>query len=173
MDNERVKSSRLVVNVVGSANSGKTRLIRRLIPELINCGHSVGVVKHCSDGFDLDIKGKDSWQFMEAGSESIAMISRDQVAVLRNTVDKMDTWTLVETYFDDVDIVLVEGGRGDSDFLKIEVLRKGVSENIECSPNELLCVVTNLDVNVDKPTYHPDQIVNIASFLHESVQSRR
>lgn len=169
---KKSKSISLTVSITGGSNSGKTQLIQRLIPELKRRGHSVAVIKHCSKGFTLDLKGKDSWKLMQAGSERVAMISKDQVAVLQKIVDKLDIRIFREKYFHDVDIVLVEGGRNDPDLKKIEVLRRGVSEKIECSPKELMFVVADWDVDVDKPVYHPDNIVDIANVLIHSAEHR-
>jgi molybdopterin-guanine dinucleotide biosynthesis protein B len=151
--------------IVGYSKSGKTRLIRKLIQELKGRGHSVAVIKHCAGGFTCDLEGKDSWQFMEAESNGVALISPDQLAVLKRKVDKVDFYSVAEEYFRDVDIVLVEGGRRERGLKKIEVLRRGVAEKVECSLEELIAVVSDVKVAVNKPVCHPDQISEIADIM--------
>jgi len=151
--------------IVGYSKSGKTRLIRKLIQELKRRGHSVAVIKHCAGGFTFDLEGKDSWQFMETESNGVALISPGQLAVLKRKVEKVDFHRVAEEYFRDVDIVLVEGGRRERGLKKIEVLRRGVSEKVECSLEELIAVVSDVKVAVNKPVCHPDQIGEIADIM--------
>ncbi|HEA65060.1 MAG TPA: molybdopterin-guanine dinucleotide biosynthesis protein B [Candidatus Aminicenantes bacterium] len=158
--------------IVGHSKSGKTRLIRQLIPELKKRGHSVAVIKHCAGGFVFDMKGKDSWQFMEAGSNGVAMISPDQLAVLKRKMDKVDFYAVAAEYFRDVDIILVEGGQRERGLKKIEVLRRGVAEKVECLPEELIAVVSDVKVAVNKPVYHPDQIGEIADIIEGCFEHR-
>ena len=159
--------------IVGQSHVGKTWLIRRLIPELKARGRSVAVIKHCHQGFALDLEGKDSWQFMQAGSERVAMWSPDQVAVLQKTEEGLDARAIAKRFFLDVDFVFVEGGRQDTHTKKIEVLRKGISEKVESPPEELIAVVADLDVAVDRPVYHPDHLGDIAHFLERTVEATR
>ena len=41
------------------------------------------VIKHCPQGFELDTEGKDSWKFIEAGSDAVSLLSSERVAILR------------------------------------------------------------------------------------------
>lgn len=158
---------------VGRSQSGKTRLIQRLIPKLKERGHSVSVIKHCRHGFDLDSKGKDSWQFLEAGLNQVGLTSPNQVALLQKTEDKFNVRSLVERHFQDFDIVLIEGGRQYAELKKIEILRKGVSEKLECSKKELIGVVADIDVSVNRPVFHPDNIKEIVDFLESGNEFRK
>jgi len=139
-ENSQPNASMKICAIVGHSKSGKTRLIRQLIQELKRRGHSVAVIKHCAGGFVFDLQGKDSWQFMEAGSNGVAI-------------------------FRDVDIILVEGGKRERGLKKIEVLRRGVAEKVECSPEELIAVVSDVKVAVNKPVCNPDQIGEIADIM--------
>lgn len=164
-ENSYPNAAMKICAIVGHSKSGKTRLIRQLIQELKRRGHSVAVIKHCACGFVFNLEGKDSWQFMEAGSNGVAMISPDQLAVLKRKVDKVDFCAVAAEYFRDVDIILVEGGQRERGLKKIEVLRRGVAEKVECSPEELIAVVSDVKVAVNKPVCHPDQIGEIADIM--------
>jgi molybdopterin-guanine dinucleotide biosynthesis protein B len=48
-----------IVTVVGYSNAGKTRCIVRLVSALTRRGYRIATAKHCHQGFDLDVKGKD------------------------------------------------------------------------------------------------------------------
>jgi molybdopterin-guanine dinucleotide biosynthesis protein B len=63
------------------------------------------------------------------------------------------------------DFILVEGAKSDKSLKKIEVLRKGFSEKILCSPEELIAVVSDFDMGKDIPVFHPEDIEKIADFM--------
>jgi len=109
---------------VGSSGSGKTRLIVRLISELKKRSKAVAVLKHCPHGFSLDAEGKDSRLFFEAGADSVALVSSDMTVVIQGDQEIRDFRALAREYFQDIDILLVEGGRAHKEFKKIEVLGK-------------------------------------------------
>jgi molybdopterin-guanine dinucleotide biosynthesis protein B len=149
----------------GTSDSGKTRLIQKLVGELKNRGRVISVIKHCAHGFNLEDQGKDTAQFMEAGADSACMYSPDGLAVFQQKKAKLDVQTISRDYFQCSDFIFVEGDKTDKALKKIEVLRKGVSENIICPPEELIAVVSDYDVETDQPVFHPDDINNIADFL--------
>ena len=117
-----------ILGIVGDSDSGKTVLISRLIPELKARGLSVAVIKSCPHGFDLDLHGKDTWIFVEAGSDGVAMFAPDQLAVFQKIQVESDVVDLALHYFASMDIVLVEGGKKQRGYKKIEIWK-------ELSPN--------------------------------------
>jgi molybdopterin-guanine dinucleotide biosynthesis protein B len=150
---------------IGISDSGKTRLMRKLVNELKSRGYTVSVIKHCAHGFDLEGQGKDAAQFMEAGSDSVCMYSPDGMAVFQQKKTGLDVKKITGDYFKCSDIILVEGAKSDKKLKKVEVLRKGFSESISCSPEELIAVVSDFDVREDIPVFHPEDIEKIADFL--------
>lgn len=159
-----------VFAVIGQSKTGKTRLIKELVLELKKRGHSVAVLKHCAHGFDLDSEGKDSWQFLESGSDGVAVVYQDRLAVFKKDVGEKDFLSIAAEFFKNIDFVFIEGGSKDKKLRKIEVLRKGITENVECSLEELAAVVSDVEVAVDKPVFHHDQINEISNFIESSVQ---
>jgi len=162
-----------VLAVVGNSNSGKTRLIAKLIPELKKRGYSVSVIKHCSKGFTLSPEGKDSWKFNEAGANAVSMIGPDRLSLIRQDTSQPYPSAVAADYFKESDIVLVEGGRREKRLEKIQILRKGVSEEVTCPTEELLAVVSDMEVTVDKPVFHPDQISEIAEIVAGRIEDTR
>jgi molybdopterin-guanine dinucleotide biosynthesis protein B len=150
---------------VGISDSGKTHLIRKLIAELKNRGYTVSVIKHCARGFDLEEQGKDSAQFMEAGSDSVIMYSPDGMAVFQQKKAGLDVKKISRKYLKCSDFVLIEGAKSDKKLNKIEVLRKGLSDKISCPPEELIAVVSDFDAGKDIPVFHPEEVEKIADFL--------
>ncbi len=150
---------------VGLSDSGKTHLMRKLIGKLKSKGYAVSVIKHCPHGFDLEKQEKDTAQFMEAGSNSVCMYSPDGTVVYQRKKTELDVMKLSREYLKWSDFILVEGASSNKKLKKIEVLRKGLSEKILCSPEELIAVVSDFDVGKDIPVFHPDDMDKIADFL--------
>jgi molybdopterin-guanine dinucleotide biosynthesis protein B len=158
--------------IVGHSESGKTRLISQLIPELKQRGYTVAVIKHCPHGFELDTEGKDSWKFIEAGSDAVSILSTDRVAILKKYKSKLNPKSIIGQYFSTIDVILVEGYKENKAIKKIEVLQKGISEELECSPEELIAIVSDFEVNIDKPVFHPDQTGKIVEYLEDFMERR-
>jgi molybdopterin-guanine dinucleotide biosynthesis protein B len=160
-----------IIAFVGPSESGKTRLIARLIPELKRRGLAVAVVKHCGHGFDLGAPDKDSSKFLASGADGVALAGPDGTAVIRdNQVGFADRvvglGALARKEFGGADIVLVEGGKSDPALRKIEVLRSGVSESLRTPPNELAAIVADGPVaGADVPLFSPDRVDEIADWL--------
>jgi molybdopterin-guanine dinucleotide biosynthesis protein MobB len=150
---------------VGVAGSGKTHLMRKLIDELKSRGYTVSVIKHCPYGFDLEAQGKDTAQFMKAGSDSVCLYSQDGMAVFQRKKTELDVKKISREYLKCSDFILVEGAKSEKRLKKIEVLRQGFSEKISCSPEELIAVVSDSDAGKDIPVFHPEDIEKIADFM--------
>ncbi len=129
----------------------------------------MAVIKHCAHGFELDTEGKDSWNFTEAGADAVAMTSGERLAVLSCIKDQPNPESIAVKHFEMPDIVLVEGFKGDKTIKKIEVLKKGISGKIESLPEELFAVISDFDIDTDKPVFKPDQIDQIADKIQEAV----
>lgn len=149
----------------GISDSGKTHLIQDLIQELKKREYTVSVIKHCPHGFELEAQGKDTAKFVQAGADSACMYSPDGFAVLRQKKRDLDVRKITRNYLPYSDFVLVEGDKSDKTLKKIEIMRKGISEKMICSPEELIAVVSDFNVGIDKPVFHPDKINAIADFL--------
>jgi len=158
---------------VGNSNTGKTHLIAQLVSELKKRGYSVAVIKHCAHGFELDKDGKDSSSFMEVGADAVAMASPERLAILKRSQDQPSPESISVKHFDRPDIVLVEGYKGHKTIKKIEVLKKGISKNIEIPTDELFAVVSDFGVESDKPVFQPDQIDQIADLIQGSLTRRK
>lgn len=70
-----------VLCVSGDSGSGKTALIRRLVPCLPRPPGRIGVVKHTHHAVDWHPDGKDSRALWEAGPGALCVAGPDQTAV--------------------------------------------------------------------------------------------
>ncbi|HHE75590.1 MAG TPA: molybdopterin-guanine dinucleotide biosynthesis protein B, partial [Candidatus Aciduliprofundum boonei] len=71
----------MYLGICGPSNSGKTTLICNLLKALKDV--KVAVVKHTPHG--IDIKGKDSSLFKEAGAEEVVLIGDEVVHFKKNS----------------------------------------------------------------------------------------
>ncbi len=127
----------VVVAVSGRKNSGKTTLLRGIIPLLVKQGVRVGFIKHDGHDFVPDVPGTDSAMLREAGAERVAVYSAKRF-LLTSTWEDGGLADLLPR-FADVDVVLVEGLK-DSTLPKIEVLGRRAMRPA-CDPATLLAVV--------------------------------
>ena len=160
-----------IVAFVGQSESGKTRLVARLVLEFKKRGLIVAVVKHCSSGFDLGGEDKDSAKFLAAGADGVALAAPEQTVVLRRRDCEHDLGALAREEFGAADMVLVEGGKSDVRLRKIEVLRKGFASGLRTPLPELAAVVSDYPVACDRPLFHPNNVTEIADWLMANLHS--
>ena len=113
------------IHIIGQPGSGKTTLIVDIIQELNKQNIKVGTIKHSAHVHELDKPGKDSFRHRKAGASPVSMITEEMTAVYLPI--KMKPQTLLDNYYSNIDIVLIEGWiSGPHD--KIEIWRKAVKK---------------------------------------------
>ena len=154
---------------VGCSNSGKTTLIEKLIPELKQRGHRVGTIKHhAHPRFEIDYEGTDSWRHAQAGSDHVVLASPDKISSIRRLEQELAVENIINT-MTDVDIIVTDGYRRSA-LPKIEVVRAARSREPLCSPDELLGLVT--DVELDHyavPHFSLNDVVGLADFIEYAI----
>jgi len=134
-----------IISIAGKQNAGKTTLIKALIPELKDRGHRVGTLKHNIKEFKIDHEGKDTYKYYHSGADSIALTSQDEIAVIKRVTDPPGISEIIEKYLNDVNIVLVEGYRGD-DYPRIKIVDSKETKTGSNDPgNELILIRENLE----------------------------
>ena len=157
----------LVICVVGNSGAGKTTLIERLLRELSGRNYRVAAVKHCPRGFDLDVAGKDSWRFTQAGASGVFLTSPGRVGLIEDIEPVPGLKGIAERYFPSFDIVLGEGFSEEKEVAKIVILRKGISHYIQSPQDDVLAVVSDFEIKADKPVFKPDDVSGIADFIEQ------
>lgn len=128
-----------VVAVSGASGAGKTRLLRRLVPALLERGLRVAVLKHTRHRHALDVRGKDTDLFRQAGAAAAAISGPSGVAYFGPPVAGIaDLVRLLPP----VDLALAEGFR-DEPLPRIEVYRRAVSTRFQCAADKRVFAVVS------------------------------
>ena len=162
-----------VLGIVGESDMGKTTLILKLTSELTKRGYKVGTVKNCPHGFDINKEGKDSWKFSKEGSKGVLLTSPEKIALIKSEKESSDILKIINLFFYDFDIILVEGFSKERRLKKIEILRGEVSEQINSSLDKVIAIVNNIGLKIDKPIFRPDQISKIVDFLEKIMKEEK
>ena len=158
------KQRPVVLTIIGKSGSGKTTLILKLLPELKRKGYRVAAAKHCPHGFDLDVAGKDSWRFAQAGGEGIFLSSQKDMALLRPLARLDELRERLQNYFFDFDFVLMEGYNNHPEIEKMQIIRQGIGE-LDKPVQGVLAYISDMPLKKNKPLYNIDDISGISKFI--------
>jgi molybdopterin-guanine dinucleotide biosynthesis adapter protein len=126
-----------IIGVVGWHHVGKTTFITGLIRALRARGLQVATIKHTSEALAIDHQGTDTWLFMDAGSQFVAIAGPHGTATMLPQGSEPSFWELVAQVPVDTNLIIVEGYKR-LPIAKIEVLSSGVPST---APGELLAVI--------------------------------
>ncbi|MCH1925841.1 bifunctional molybdopterin-guanine dinucleotide biosynthesis adaptor protein MobB/molybdopterin molybdotransferase MoeA [Shewanella sp. C32] len=167
-----------VLGFCAYSGTGKTTLLKQLIPALTQRGLRLAVLKHAHHNFDVDIPGKDSYEMRKAGARQMLVASHVRWALM--TEDECDgdpdlVHLLQQLEADKVDLVLVEGFKKLA-LPKIELHRQAVGKPLifDQDPNVLAiacCADTQLphDINIDQLDIN--NVAQIADYVEQYAQN--
>ncbi|NWF54550.1 MAG: molybdopterin-guanine dinucleotide biosynthesis protein B [Syntrophaceae bacterium] len=156
-----------IVSIVGTSDSGKTTLIEKLVPELNRRGYRVATVKHDVHGFDVDREGKDSWRHKQAGAHTVIISSPQKLALIRDVDHDAELTELRDKYIQDVDIILSEGFKRNSQ-PKIEVFRKERHRELLCTREDnLLAIASNQPFQIGVPCFDLEDARGMVDLIEE------
>lgn len=97
-----------IIGIAGYSGTGKTTLIRKILPELKRQGLAVGVLKHIHHKLNIDIKGKDTDHYYRAGADFVSAHDELQgFARYRNS--DMSLAERIGKFPAAIDLIIVEG----------------------------------------------------------------
>ena len=172
-------SSLPILGFSAYSGTGKTTLLRQVIPALQQRGLRVSVIKHAHHDFDLDFPGKDSFELRKAGATQTVICTMTRMATItefdhpREEPELQQIIASLDT--NRADIILVEGYK-DIRFPKIELhraaLRKPYLFENDDSVIALACDNPAPD-NISIPVLDINDIVSIASFIYDDFYLRQ
>jgi molybdopterin-guanine dinucleotide biosynthesis adapter protein len=93
---------------VGYRDSGKTTLVSQIVMQLKRKGYRVGVLKHDAHDFQMDVEGKDTYKYAEAGADLIAISSAAKLNILEKLQEPLELEEILQRMVG-VDMILIEG----------------------------------------------------------------
>ena len=155
-----------IYGVTGWKNSGKTRLMERLVAEFTARGFTVSTIKHAHHRFDVDHPGKDSFRHRDAGAKEVLLVSRNRFALMHELREEEEpTLASLLTKLSSVELVLIEGYKRDR-HPKIEAHRKELGKDlIALTDDTIRAVASNDNTSFDKPVFDLDDTGSIADFI--------
>jgi len=152
-----------IISVVGESKSGKTTLIEMLISELKSRGYRVATIKHSVHRLSFDKPSKDSWRHIQAGSDATAIVSPDQVVLIKPVSEEPDLKEIARLFGENYDIILAEGFKR-SQAPKVEVHRKAVGLPLSRISN-LIAIATDEPLETKTRQFSLNDIKGLADFL--------
>jgi molybdopterin-guanine dinucleotide biosynthesis adapter protein len=112
------------------SGTGKTTLLKQLIPRLRERSLRVGVIKHTHHQIEVDRPGKDSYELRKSGADRVLLASSRNWALMADEPEEREPslpQLLQRLDIRNLDLVLVEGFR-HLDFPKIELHRPSLGK---------------------------------------------
>ena len=144
------------------SGTGKTTLLKKLIPALCARGIRPGLIKHTHHDMDVDKPGKDSYELRKAGAAQTIVASQQRWALMTETPDE-----------EELDLVLVEGFKHE-EIAKIVLFRDGAGHR----PEELvidryvIAVASDVPLNLDVALLDINDVEGLADFVVEWMQNQ-
>lgn len=151
------------------SGTGKTTLLKKLIPALCARGLRPGLIKHSHHNMDIDTPGKDSYELRKAGAAQTMVASPQRWALMTETpheapldlaylVSRMDHSTL--------DLVLIEGFKHEA-APKILLFRSDAGHHFsELTLDEhVIAVASDVVLPLEVPVLDLNDVDGIAGFI--------
>ncbi|MDN5869106.1 MAG: molybdopterin-guanine dinucleotide biosynthesis protein B [Nitrococcus sp.] len=158
--------------------TGKTTLLRRIIPHLRERGVRMAAIKHAHHGFEIDIPGKDSYEIRHAGVGQVLVTSARRRALIMERPIDYDPCLEEEIKLldqDSIDLILVEGFRHER-LPKIELRRQREEPRAPLAPEDpcIVAIATDMDDIPDQglPVFDLNDIEPIVEFILSKIMGR-
>lgn len=155
--------------VAAWSGTGKTTLLRKLIPALCAAGIRPGLIKHTHHDMDVDKPGKDSYELRKAGAAQTLVASQQRWALMTETPEEpeLDLAYLVSRMdVSRLDMVLVEGFKHEA-IPKILLFRSDAGHDFsELTLDEhVIAVASDVVLPLEVPVLDLNDVDVIAEFI--------
>jgi len=161
-----------VLGFVAYSGTGKTSLLKKLIPILTRLNIRIGMIKHAHHDFDIDVQGKDSYELRKAGAEQMLIASSQRWALMVETPtqDEANLPALI-TQLDTahLDLILVEGFKHAS-YPKIECHRASLGHELICLTDPSIIAIA-CDTALSEPMHITQLDLNSPEVIATFIQS--
>ena len=158
-----------VLAISAWSGTGKTTLLKKLIPVLCAKGVRPGLIKHTHHNMDVDKPGKDSYELRKAGAAQTIVASRQRWALMTETPDEapLDLAYLVSRMdHSTLDLVLVEGFKHEA-VAKILLFRSDAGHDVcELTLDEhVIAVASDVALPLQVPVLDLNDVDGISEFI--------
>jgi len=170
-----------VLGFAAFSGTGKTTLLKQLLPMLKQQGIRVAVVKHAHHNFETDKPGKDSYELRKAGAAPMLIASSQRMAMMMD-FDEVKDPSLTEMIdylpLHKLDCVLVEGFK-HVPFNKIELHRPVMEKEVLAlsDPNIIAIATDDIEkvgsVKPELPRLDLNNIATLADFVCTEIERQK
>jgi len=158
-----------VLAISAWSGTGKTTLLKKLIPALCAKGIRPGLIKHTHHNMDVDKPGKDSYELRKAGAAQTIVASNQRWALMTETPDEapLDLAYLVSRMdHSTLDLVLVEGFKHEA-VAKILLFRSDAGHDVcELTLDEhVIAVASDVALPLQVPVLDLNDVDGISEFI--------
>ena len=158
-----------VLAISAWSGTGKTTLLKKLIPALCDKGIRPGLIKHTHHNMDVDKPGKDSYELRKAGAAQTMVASSQRWALMTETPDEapLDLAYLVSRMDHSLlDLVLVEGFKHEA-VPKILLFRRDSGHEIAelTLDGHVIAVASDIGLDLPVPVLDLNDVDGIAEFI--------
>ncbi|MGO3397340.1 MAG: molybdopterin-guanine dinucleotide biosynthesis protein MobB [Serratia proteamaculans] len=154
--------------IAAYSGTGKTTLLKQLIPLLKQRCIRVGLIKHTHHDMDVDTPGKDSYELRKAGADQTLVASDRRWALMTETPEQQSLdLQYLASRFDrsKVDVILVEGFKHEP-VSKIILYREDIGRPLEDMLDEfVIAVASDQSITVKSRSLDLNQPESIADFI--------
>ncbi|AJZ87540.1 molybdopterin-guanine dinucleotide biosynthesis protein B [Klebsiella michiganensis] len=156
------------------SGTGKTTLLKQLIPLLLAKGIRPGLIKHTHHDMDVDTPGKDSYELRKAGAAQTIVASQKRWALMTETPENPDldlNYLVSRMDGSKLDLILVEGFKHES-VAKILLFREETGHKAEALEidRHAVAIASNVPLTVSVPVLDLNNAEEIADFIHKWVK---
>lgn len=158
-----------VLAIAAWSGTGKTTLLKTVIPVLCARGVRPGLIKHTHHNMDIDTPGKDSYELRKAGAAQTLVASSQRWALMTETPDVEDvdlTYLISRMDHSTLDLVLVEGFKHEP-VAKILLFRSDTGHDITelTLDNHVIAVASDTLLSLPVPVLDINNSEGIVDFI--------
>ncbi len=166
-----------IIGFVAKSGTGKTTLLEKLLPHLIENQLKIGLIKHSHHDLDIDYPGKDSYRLRKAGAIETLVASKNRWALIHENKDNQhepNLWELVSRIdHKNLDLILVEGFNYEN-YPKIELIRNCETSEYKTSDTCIIAIATDKKMNIKNkiPVLDINSPAEICRFILDNIVTK-